>query len=331
MSGSPPASDQPFFEASDDSGLVFSFGFAEDGCLPEPGQSANWTWRNYALADLRARRSIEADPSLPDSAKASLLSSQKTCHLDYEDGWLYGELPDLWHQNYSPGREVGHLHLAVCDRTLVTARRQPLRAIESGRAAVERGRRFRSPFELFDTLVSHTLSHLDAEVRSLGEALDRIEDRIVTDSWHGEREALTATRRDSVRFHRQVATMTSLLRDLAENHEHDLPPVAAGILGRLAARSRGLDHDCEQMQARARLLQDELLAKLTAQSNRLLYFLSVLTAVLMPMTVISGLFGMNIEGIPLAHSSTGFWVVSSVAIAVSVAVLVGVRRLGRLN
>lgn len=72
-----------------------------------------------------------------------------------------------------------------------------------------------------------------------------------------------------------------------------------------------------------------MLAKLTAQSNRLLYFLSVLTAVLMPMTIISGLFGMNVEGIPFATGAAGFWIVSALAVAVAVAVLFGVTRLGR--
>ena len=71
-----------------------------------------------------------------------------------------------------------------------------------------------------------------------------------------------------------------------------------------------LNHDGEQLQAQARLLQDELMAKLTAQSNQLLYFLSMMTAVLLPMTVISGLFGMNVGGIPLSDSTGGFWPVS---------------------
>ena len=90
-----------------------------------------------------------------------------------------------------------------------------------------------------------------------------------------------------------------------------------------------LHHDCEQLQSRARLIQDELLAKLTAQSNRLLYFLSVLTAVLLPMTIVSGLFGMNVGGIPFAEGRAGFWIVSALAIAAALAVLGLVTRAGR--
>ena len=75
---------------------------------------------------------------------------------------------------------------------------------------------------------------------------------------------------------------------------------------RTSNRATALHHDGEQLQARARLLQDELMAKLSEQSNQLLYFLSMLTAVLLPMTIISGLFGMNVGGIPLGRNRTGF-------------------------
>ncbi|TIW65819.1 MAG: magnesium transporter CorA, partial [Mesorhizobium sp.] len=71
-------------------------------------------------------------------------------------------------------------------------------------------------------------------------------------------------------------------------------------------------------------------AKLTMQSNQLLYILSVMTAVLLPMTIISGLFGMNVGGLPLLDSPIGFWVVTAVSLLVACAVYLFVRRLGRV-
>ena len=79
----------------------------------------------------------------------------------------------------------------------------------------------------------------------------------------------------------------------------------------------------------ARLLQDELMAKLTERSNQLLYILSVMTAVLLPMTIISGLFGMNVGGLPLLENREGFWIVSVISLAVAGGVYAVVRRLGR--
>jgi zinc transporter len=53
-----------------------------------------------------------------------------------------------------------------------------------------------------------------------------------------------------------------------------------------------------------------------------------MTAVLLPSTVISGLFGMNTGGLPLAASEHGFWIVAFVALAISALVYLLVRKIG---
>jgi magnesium transporter len=48
----------------------------------------------------------------------------------------------------------------------------------------------------------------------------------------------------------------------------------------------------------------------SAQSNRtneIMRTLTVLTAIFLPLNLVTGFFGMNFEGLPLIHSMTGFW------------------------
>ena len=48
----------------------------------------------------------------------------------------------------------------------------------------------------------------------------------------------------------------------------------------------------------------------SAQSNRtneIMRTLTVLTAIFMPLNLVTGFFGMNFEGLPLIHSARGFW------------------------
>jgi zinc transporter len=169
---------------------------------------------------------------------------------------------------------------------------------------------------------------MGAEIGALGDQLDGIEDRIVCDAWHHERQSLVDARRKLVVIHRQMATLTSLFRHLDHAHRHDLSPPLSDMAARLSHQAQGLHHDSEQLQARARLLQDELMAKLTAQSNRLLYILSVMTAVLLPATLISGLFGMNVGGLPFVGENAGFWIVTAFSVMVAGGTLYAVRRLG---
>ena len=72
--------------------------------------------------------------------------------------------------------------------------------------------------------------------------------------------------------------------------------------GRLAQRLDGLDHTIVEMRERSRLLQEELHLKIEEQGNNNIRALSILTALLMPPTLVTGVFGMNIKGLPFAQT-----------------------------
>jgi zinc transporter len=53
-------------------------------------------------------------------------------------------------------------------------------------------------------------------------------------------------------------------------------------------------------------LQDEIAAKVAAETNRHLFVLTILTALLPPPTLISGIFGMNVSDLPFTKEGNGF-------------------------
>jgi zinc transporter len=68
-----------------------------------------------------------------------------------------------------------------------------------------------------------------------------------------------------------------------------------------------LEHELREMQERGRLLQEEIAAKLATETNNYLQAISVLTALFLPPTLIVGIFGMNIHGLPLTEDPEGFF------------------------
>jgi zinc transporter len=76
------------------------------------------------------------------------------------------------------------------------------------------------------------------------------------------------------------------------------------------------------------LLQEEVAAKLAEQTNRHLFVLSVVTALLLPPTLVVGVFGMNMDNLPLITSPHGFGIAMGLGIASSVFVYVLLRRFG---
>jgi Mg2+ and Co2+ transporter CorA len=112
---------------------------------------------------------------------------------------------------------------------------------------------------------------------------------------------------------------------------NETSPTRIGLsTGRLAQRLDGLDQEIVSIQERARLLQDEIAAKVAAQTNRSLFVLTVLTAFLLPPTLVSGIFGMNVSDLPFTKEGGGFiWAMGMIVI--SSLLVYGILRLLRIR
>ncbi len=71
--------------------------------------------------------------------------------------------------------------------------------------------------------------------------------------------------------------------------------------------------------------------KTAEQTNRNLHILAVVTTVFMPASLIAGIFGMNVGGLPLIQDSDGFWWAMAILAAASVIVLWLLKRSGILK
>jgi zinc transporter len=74
-------------------------------------------------------------------------------------------------------------------------------------------------------------------------------------------------------------------------------------------------------------VQEELGALINEQTNRILFLLTLVTVLALPINLIAGLFGVNVGGIPLAESRHGFLTVVVIVVVFTASIgLVVLRR-----
>ena len=90
-------------------------------------------------------------------------------------------------------------------------------------------------------------------------------------------------------------------------------------------RSRDVLEHIERVLAHVRRLEasSETAVQMhfSEQSNRtnaIMRTLTTLTAIFLPLNLVTGFFGMNFEGLPLIHSATGFWIIFSLMLALGI-------------
>lgn len=316
----------------ENNGILFSYQFDESGSIASDEAEAAWHWKILALTDARARREIDHQKDIPEAARQAMLLTDELDKLSFGEGWLYGSIPDMLHEHYGEAGKLGHLRLALCGKVLLIGRRQPLQTLDDIRLAVEEGKlRLAEPFDFVKHMVPRLMDGFSQRIAAISSQLDVIEDRIVGDSWQGERERLSNVRRLAVALNRQIATISGVFRAVEQAQRRELPAVMSEWFGEFVHRGVAQHHDVEQLQARARLLQEEVMARLSERSNSLLSIISVMTAVMLPATIVTGMFGMNTDGLPFTGNPYGFWLATgAAALLASVFYLLIKRLLNRL-
>jgi zinc transporter len=181
---------------------------------------------------------------------------------------------------------------------LVTGRRRATRTLVNMWQAVEGGLSPVCPATLVDLCIAEFAREVRARLATLGSSLDPVEDRLIERRSAGELNdlggRLGAVRREATQLNR---VLMPLARVLGEDDE-DLPAwtgLSQHDAGHRLLHS-ALD-DIAALQDRTRSLQDELTTRLTEETNRRLYVVSVVTTLLLPATFVTGFFGMNTGGL----------------------------------
>ncbi|MDO9415715.1 transporter [Pararhizobium sp.] len=296
-------------------GLVWAYRFlpGQNQCIRIAANAAQeelsggegWLWVHLSLSDARTPGLLDTLGSLPDLAKASLISHDTQASLSVADDVIYGTLVDFERTFDTMTKDIGWLHFAVTAKIIVTTRLQPLRSIDRVRAAIEKNAKSSAPIDIFEMIVVEFQRTLITLVLELTEELNIIEDSVYGDIGQDDRRRLAPLRRTAVRLHRHLRTVLALLRRAASSEEDEVPPGFIDMAERLGDRLEAADRDVFALQERARLLHEEIDSRLSAETNRHLYILSLMTAFLLPPTLVTGFFGMNTANLPFAHTDSG--------------------------
>ncbi|URD38725.1 magnesium transporter CorA [Methylobacterium tardum] len=319
-------------------GLLWAMSFGERGCgrllaadeaLPDLGAfGGGFLWLHFDLKVAELGPLIDAGHVGPRLLAEAVFRPDEHQRVTVANGHVGGVVADLARPGAKPDAS-GRLHFVMGPRALVSGRRGPTESPDATRATVEKGQSIPSPVLLLETMVGHVVASMAATGQRLSDEVDGIEDRVLDGRVRDDRRRLGPIRRSAVRLHRQLLGLAAVFHRLEEDDAaHDLHGPAVAVAARLAQRLDALDRDVTALAERARLLQEEVGARVAEESNRQLYVLSILSALFLPPTFLTGLFGMNVKGLPFADDPHGFLYVGGLSLVSAAATYGIIRALG---
>jgi zinc transporter len=263
---------------------------------------------------------------LSELARETLLDSEEHLRLDLLGNEIVGVVPDLHQEIAQASDNIVRLRFAMTDRLFVSARRKPVHSVETNRRAIEAGKRFPTPVALLDALVDQFADAISRMAERLGNELDSVEDYVMHDDASDQRLRVGRVRLQAVRVHRQLAQLRAMFHRMEPRMTSENVSVARA-LRLLAQKLDAIDHEVTSLQERSRLLSDEIAAKMIETTNRRLFTLSMLTACLLPPTLVTGFFGMNTKDLPFQNVDGGTWMAAVLVVASSFVSYWALRRM----
>jgi zinc transporter len=256
--------------------------------------------------DAASRSWLRSDSGLDEVIVDALLADETRPRSFSTD---HGLLVVLRGVNTNPGadpEDMVSVRVWIEKSRIISTRRRRLLSIMDILEMLKEGIGPKSPGSFLSGLVARLADRV-------GDFIDDIEERV------GEAEAMMATQ-DQTQFRQMVTTLrhqiASVRRFLAPQRDaldrlyrqpgdwltaddiRDLRDEADRI-------TRYLE-DLDLARERTMVLREEFLGQLAQEQNSRMYVLSVVAAIFLPLTFVTGLLGMNVGGLPGLDSPRGF-------------------------
>lgn len=242
-----------------------------------------------------------------DSSIAESLTTEETRprSLVHKDGMLL----ILRGVNLNPGadpEDMISIRLWIDPKHIVTLRRRRVMAIDDLRQAIEAGEGPTGPGAFLEELSDRLVTRVGTVIADIDDTVDALEDEVLHVQSYELRRSIADVRRSAISMRRYLAPQRDVMTRLYSEKVDWLSDVERMRLREISDRTMRYVEDLDSIRDRATVTQEELNNRLAEQMNKTMYILSIVAGIFLPLGLLTGLFGINVGGIPGTESKWAF-------------------------
>jgi len=226
--------------------------------------------------------------------------------------------------NMNPGSEpedMVSLRLWLEPKRLITVRQRKLFAVQQVKDDLLAGEGPSNLVDLVIQLIARIADRISSFVGNIEERLESLEEDYLENHQVSIRSRVASIRREVASVRRYLSPQREALESLYIQVRTTLAPEQIHLLREQIDRMLRYLEDLELIRERALLLQEEMANLSMEQQNQRMYALSIVAAIFLPITFVSGVFGMNVAGLPGVEDAMAFAYVTIFMLALSVSVV----------
>lgn len=286
------------------------------GDWPAPAPKTGYRWLHFDLSDPSLKP--WAKEHLPEIAANALWQSETRPRCERFAEGLILNLRGVNLNPESAPEDMVSLRLWVTKNAIVSARMRKIWAVDAMRLAAQEGRAPATVGRFLAELAYGLTSRIETITIGLEEETDALEE-IVLAGGKLPLGKLGTLRQTVIKMRRFINPQRDAISTLCDLDDWIISPDELALLRETRNRTRRIVEELDATRDRLSALQDHIDAGRAQSLSRNSYLLSIVAAIFLPLGFLTGLFGVNVAGMPGTASPMAFWALTGASLCGGVA------------
>ncbi|MBM6552063.1 zinc transporter ZntB [Marinomonas ostreistagni] len=289
-----------------------------------PNEGAHWVHLDCSHED--GRDWLDAIDSVPEAVVDALFADEtrpRTVKMGQ------GVLVTLRGVNLNPDSDPSDmvaLRLWITPHFIVSCRRRRLLSVVDQVRQLEEGEGAENIADLVATLTQTLTARMAGVIDSLEDTLGELEEEMSEQVQPEQRAILVERRLQTVRLRRFLVPQKEAISRLPSEVQAWATKDQLAQIQEAANDITRYVEALESLRERCLLMQEEFANHQAEKMNARMYVLSILSGIFMPLGFLTGLFGINVGGLPGVENGSAFWIFVGVLVLMGIGQYVVMRK-----
>lgn len=275
-------------------------------------EAANWTesdgvlWVDIDLGNKHGRQWILAHGKM-DRSMSSILLAGETRPRSMQDGG--GLIVIMRGINMNPGAEPDDMvaiRMSLQRNQIVTTHRRKILSVNDLKKTLGAGTGPKTVGGFLVAITGHMSTRMEAAVENIEQLILDIDEKMSDGNIETIRTTLGVARRQAAAIRRHLAPQRDAIDRIARLDADILSDRDVFDLREEGDQITRHIEDLDLARENALVTQEELMNRVALEQNSRMYLLSIVAAIFLPLSFLTGLLGMNVAGLPGTVNPNGF-------------------------
>ena len=208
------------------------------------------------------------------------------------------------------------IRLYISNNMIITTSRRTLMSIEEIVEDLEKGIGIKSSSEFLVELTNRMIDRIDDVIDEIQDRTDYLEENIMDMKKQDFRTKILNVRRETIILKRYLTPQKDALIKLTSEKISWIDEYRKIEIRETNDQLMRHIEELDTIRDKVILIQEELTNRLSEDLNKKMYILSIISAIFLPLTFLTGLLGINVGGIPGANNENAFYIFITILLLV---------------